>query len=129
MFQLMDLFRMQKFLRSSCPVCSSIVMMQEQVTMPWSWASSSNCSKHKRQTVPHISCTSHCVLGNKWYCCQMASARDKNSNHLLSNGETSHDFSRGSLSNGDPLLRLLLCFRVKTVYPCLITTYNLPDSI
>ena len=100
MFHLLDPFHMQKFLSSSCPVCSSIVMMQEQAMMPCSWLSFSNCSKHKRQTFLYIPCSSHCALGNKQYCCHMASTRDKNSNHLLSNGATSNEFLRGSLSNG-----------------------------
>ena len=47
----------------------------------------------------------------------------------IGNGATAKECLRGSLSDRDPFLRLLLCFGVKTVYPCFITSYDVPNSI
>ena len=129
MVQLLNSFCIQKVLGGSCPVCSSIVMMQQQSVMLCSWASFSDCSNKMRQTLSGIPSTSHYALSNMLYGCYMTCAMDKNSNHLLGNRVTAKEFLRGSLSDRDPLLRLLRCFEVKTVYPCFITTYDVPNSI
>jgi len=66
-----------------------------------------------RETLSAIPRTSHFVLGKKQYCCYMTCSTDKHSNHLFGNGATVKELMRGSLSDRDPLLRLLLCLGSK----------------
>jgi len=131
---LLNSFRIQKVLGGSCPVCSSIVMMQQQSAMPCSWVSCSDCSKNVRETLSAIPRTSHFVLGKKQYCCYMTCSTDKHSNHLFGNGATVKELMRGSLSDRDPLLRLLPCLVSKqynhgsTPLMMCQTAFDLPPS-